>query len=81
MNNSQRQHPWLPFSVLIAAAIILVILNRTVSMSEELHRLNLAAIVIVLLAAGATFIYIRAALRARGQEWWQDDDWTHWGGI
>lgn len=79
--NRKRTYFWLFLCVLIVLPIVLLELDASLSVSGQAHLMDEIIIVVLLLLAGAAFIYGWARNRAKGNEWWQDDDWSNWGGI
>lgn len=81
MRADMRQ-PWFLFWLLLGLALVALLLNSSLPVSLAGHELVLGLGLALLLISAASFVYIRAQRRASGEpQWWQDDDWSHWGGI
>ncbi len=72
---------WFTCFLLFGLSVVVLEIDYLMPMSTTLHQLLLAIGVLLLLATGATYLYQRARMSSDGNAWWQDDDWTHWGGI
>lgn len=72
---------WSISVVLLGLAVAAMELVYLVPMPAMMYRVLIVAGVVLLLLAGATFVYINANANSDAHAWWKDDDWTHWGGI
>ena len=77
--NRRTHSGWLVCLLLLGISVLILEMDVLMSMSQELHNLLLIIGILLLLTTGATYLYQRA--KFTGNSWWQDDDWTHWGGI
>lgn len=77
-----RHYPWFIFWLLLGLSLAMLLLNNSLPVSLEAHQVILGLSVIMLLVTAASFVYLRAQREAYDSgQWWQDDDWSHWGGI
>ena len=72
---------WCIVILLLGLAIITLELDQVTPMSETMHHLDLLLAILFLLIAGAASIYQHAQITHDKNAWWEDDDWSHWGGI
>ena len=79
--NRRIRSGWFTCILMLGMSVVVLELDYLLPMSSILHQLLLAAGIVLLLATGATYLYQRARLTGSANAWWQDDDWTHWGGI
>ena len=78
---SRNRINWLIFIVLTFFAIVLLELNKIIPASLTMHHIVVIMAGLFILFAGATYVYEHARRNSQKSAWWQDDDWTHWGGI
>lgn len=79
--NRRIHSGWFTCILMLGMSVVVLELDYLLPMSSTLHQLLLAAGIVLLLATGTTYLYQRARLTSKDHAWWQDDDWTHWGGI
>lgn len=79
MNKSKSRRWFIPV-VLIGLTFLTFGIDSIVPMSNRMHRFDLIIIVLLMLITGATYIYQWAKAHNEGG-WWEDDDWSNWGGI
>lgn len=79
--NKRVHSGWFTCFLLLGLSVVVLELDYLLPMSPALHQLLLAVGILLLLATGAAYLHQRARLKGDANAWWQDDDWTHWGGI
>jgi len=79
--NKRNYSGWFVCLLLLGLSVVVLEMDYLVPMSATPHHLLLVTGILLLLATGATYLYQRARLTSHDRAWWQDDDWTHWGGI
>jgi hypothetical protein len=72
---------WFIPVLLFGLAVVTLELDRVIPIPETMHHLDLALAIILMLVAGAAYICQHAQKNRDENVWWDDDDWTHWGGI
>ncbi len=79
--NKRLRSVWFTCVLLLGLSVVVLEMDYLIPMSQRMHQLLLVAGILLLLATGATYLYQRARMSSHTNAWWQDDDWTHWGGI
>jgi hypothetical protein len=81
MMRKRTRNAWFTALLFLGLSIVILEMDYLVPMSPRLHQLLLVVGIIMVMMTGAIYMYQRAKLNDNADKWWQDDDWTHWGGI